>query len=59
MYEYKPDGLLRGLNALIVLALRCKLIDVDVPAPVSYCRNDVVLLLVRSPWRGDAGHDDD
>lgn len=25
MYEYRPAGLLRGRNALIVLALRCRL----------------------------------
>lgn len=59
MYEYNPDGLLRGLYALIVLALRCKLMADDGPAQESYCRNDAELLLIRIPWRGDGGHDDD
>lgn len=57
MYENRPDGLLRGRNELIVLALRCNA-DGVVAAFCSYCINDDVLLFSRIPWRGDDGHDD-
>lgn len=59
VYENRPDGLLRGRNELIVLALRCNAVDgVIAAAFCSYCVNDDVLLFSRIPWRGDDGHDD-
>lgn len=60
VYENRPDGLLRGRIALIVLALRCKPVDVVATIELhSNCVNDDVLLFIRIPWRGDDGHDDD
>lgn len=58
VYENRPDGLLRGRNELIVLALRCNAVDGEAAFCCSYCVNDDVLLFSRIPWRGDDGHDD-
>ena len=50
VYEYKPAGLLRGLNELIVLALRCNPVDadevdgiwsIDLDGFLKHCRGDV------------------
>lgn len=59
MYEWRPDGLFRKRFALIVLALRCKLVNDAFADVISSWRNEVLLLFERKPCLGDDGHDDD
>lgn len=67
MYEYRPTGLLRVRNALIVLALRWRLaaasrtasVCSDGADDVDGCGSSTARDALRDPagWRGDVGHE--